>query len=400
MSEKITLPRLFLTMENGIITKWYKNKGDKVAEGEPLFSIEAEKASQDVESPASGILAQIFIDEGGMAEVGADIAVIKGENENYVETVIEIKPEIKNIDTNLKTAETYESLKDDNLNTLRMTPKARAMAKEMGIDFKDLSTKYGNSRITEKEVSEYSSNASKSFEEKEDIKISGFKKIKISPLRKSIAKKMVLSLEKAAQLTNGMEADMTDMLEIMKKLKSEGRKASFIACIIKACANALKEYPEINCKYLDESEEIILEENINIGFAVDVLDGLLVPVIKNADKKDVFQISKEVAELVAKAKSSEIKTEEMQGGTFTVSNVGMYQISYFTPIINYPEAAILGIGAAKLEPVYDSENADPRIRSIAMLNLSYDHRIIDGVPASKFLLLVKKNIEDIKNIIS
>ncbi len=403
MSEKISLPRLFLTMEDGLITKWYKNKGDKVAEGEILFSVEAEKASLDVESPISGILAQILIQEGEIAEVGADIAIIVGENENYEEIAVQEKKVNKeNMHAETQKTEAVDKYRQEDSfsHSLRITPKARAMVKEMKIDLSMLGKKYGNIRITEKEIYEFS-NGTKSGAASIDIShdFKG-KKIKISSVRRSIAKKMSQSLSKAAQLTNGIQVDMTDMFSIIKELKAIGKEISVTGCIIKACAGALKEHPKINCKYLEEDEEILLEANINIGFAVDISEGLLVPVIKDADKKDVFQISGEILMLSEKAKKGEIIPSDIQDGTFTVSNVGMYEIFYFTPIINYPESAILGIGAAKKIPVYSegSNNFEPRY--IGMLNLSYDHRVIDGAPASRFLLSIKKNVENIKNIVS
>lgn len=429
MAEKIVLPRLFLTMEEGLITKWYKSKGDRVSAGEILFSVEAEKASQDIESPVSGILANIYITEGGSIPVGAEVALIVGENESVSDSIdafgcktqqdtISINPVksdligVKNIGLETPAVNTQvphdvaQGFAHDFART-KIMPKARRMAIDMGIDLTDLSRVYPQKSITEKEVLDFQEKKNildSNIEEKEKYKTDRYevfgiisqnaKRIKASALRQAIAKKMTESLSKAAQLTNGMEVDLTDLLARVKELKSVGKGISFTGCVIKACALALKTHPDINCKYLEEESEILLENNINIGFAADVDGGLLVPVIKDADRKNIFEISKELATLAQKAKEGRLSVSEMESGTFTVTNVGMYGLAYFTPLLNYPEAAILGVGASKLTPVYLDENRPPVPRHIAMLNLTYDHRVIDGAPAARFMLSIKSNIEN------
>jgi len=215
----------------------------------------------------------------------------------------------------------------------------------------------------------------------------------MSSLRRAIAANMSLSCGQTARLTNVTEVDMTACLNMLGALKKEGRGASATAVIIKACAAALSEHEIVNA-FID-GEEIVYHGEIDIGCAIDVPNGLLVPVIRGADKKDVFAITAEIADFAERGQRGALTGAEMSGGTFTVSNVGMFGVEIFTPIINHPQAAIMGVGAIARLPRYLDDSSEILVpRSIMKLSLTYDHRIVDGAPAARFSLRVRELLEN------
>jgi pyruvate dehydrogenase E2 component (dihydrolipoamide acetyltransferase) len=337
------------------------------------------------------------VEEGETVKVGQIIALIGEKGEEVSNIIEEIETEFRSTEKaavppvqKQSDAESDDGPEDgsadgledetggDRLKRPNISPRARRIAEEAGVDLNILYREYGARRIAEKEVREYLAG------------IETGRIIKLSGRRKAIADKMVRSYRETAMLTNCMEADVTDLMEKLRELKSTGReKISLTACFVKLVADALEHHPLLNATYRESGEEIVLHNEINIGCAVDSEMGLLVPVIKKVKEKNVSTIDEELNILAEKARTGGLEKSDQSGGTFTVSNVGMYGIDLFTPIINYPEVAILGVGAIKRKPAYGPDTTEVVPREFVMLCLTYDHKVIDGAPASRFLQYIQ-----------
>jgi pyruvate dehydrogenase E2 component (dihydrolipoamide acetyltransferase) len=358
MVTKVVMPKLSLTMKEGTVGKWYKREGESVEKGEPIVEVISEKATYDLEAPASGILRKIFVQEGVEAAVNAVLAIITAPNEPFSETEI-IQP-----------AEEKEK-------PLLASPAAKRLAREYGIDLSHVKGSGPEGRIVEEDVKRY-------IEEtivvqpkvKEIIPLTGF--------RKTSAERVSTSFRTAPHSTIVMEVDASKAKEIHEKLN-----VSYTAIIVAAVTQALREHPIINSTL--EGDRIKVFEDINVGVAVATEHGLVVPVIHNADRKSLKEIDAAINDLTEKARHGKLSKENVSGGTFTITNLGMYGVEFFTPIINPPEAAILGVG--KIGEKLVVVNGKIETKTFILLSLSYDHRIIDGAPAAEFLGKVKEKIE-------
>jgi pyruvate dehydrogenase E2 component (dihydrolipoamide acetyltransferase) len=267
----------------------------------------------------------------------------------------------------------------------KMVPRVRKLAQELEIDIAALVAFCGDRKITEEEVRAFqlTLQTAKSTNVQSEP---GDRRVRMSTMRRTIAANMSESCQKTARLTNVTEVDMTRAMEKLNGWKVE--KPSLTALIIKACASAIKEHDIINT--VVDGDEIVYKADINIGFAVDVTGGLVVPVIRNADTKNINILTQEVTDLATKARQGALTQADLTGGTFTVSNVGMLGIEIFTPIINYPQTAIMGVGSVSRLPRYIDDTSDIVVsRYIMKLSLTYDHRVIDGAPAARFSLCVR-----------
>ncbi|MEM3623468.1 MAG: dihydrolipoamide acetyltransferase family protein [Candidatus Bathyarchaeia archaeon] len=359
MVTKVVMPKLSLTMKEGTVGKWYKREGESVEKGEPIVEVLSEKATYDLEAPASGILRKIFVEEGVDAEVNAVLAVITAPDEPFSETEILQPP-----------AEEKEK-------HVLASPAAKRLAKEYGIDLALVKGTGPEGRIVEEDVKQYIEGTSLAKPRvKEIIPLTGF--------RKTSAERVSTSFKTAPHSTIVMEVDASQAKEAYEKFH-----VSYTAIIVAAVAKALREHPIINSTL--EGDRIKIFEDINLGVAVATEQGLVVPVIHNADGKSLKEIDAAINDLTEKARHGKLAKEDVSGGTFTITNLGMYGVEFFTPIINPPEAAILGVGRIKEKLVAVDEKicAKPYI----MLSLSYDHRIVDGAPAAEFLGKVKEKIE-------
>ncbi len=363
MVTKVVMPRLSLTMKEGTVGKWYKKEGDSVEKGEPIVEVISEKATYDLEAPASGTLRKILVEEGVDAPVNAVLATITAPDEAFSETEIlaeEIPKEI-------------EEVKE----RILASPAAKRLAREYGIDISLVKGSGPEGRIVEEDVKRFVEATGRALPKvKKIIPLTGF--------RKTSAERVSMSFKTAPHSTVIMEVDVSKAEELHKKLQ-----VSYTAILVSAVAKALLEHPMLNSTL--EENQIRIFEDVNVGVAVATEHGLVVPVINNADKKSLKEIDTAIKELTEKAKEGKLARQELTGGTFTITNLGMYGVEFFTPIINPPEAAILGVGKITEKPV--AINGTIKIKPIMMLSLSYDHRIVDGAPAAEFLQKAKERIE-------
>jgi pyruvate dehydrogenase E2 component (dihydrolipoamide acetyltransferase) len=349
-------------MKEGIVGKWYKKEGDTVEKGEPIVEVISEKATYDLEAPASGILQKILVEEGVDASVNAVLAVITAPDEAFLE------PEIA-----VEAPQTVEAAEERVL----ASPAAKRLAKEQGIDLSFVKGSGPEGRIVEEDVKRFVEETGGVLPKvKEVIPLSGF--------RKTSAERVSLSFKTAPHSTIMMEVDVSKAAELHEKLQ-----VSYTTILVAAAAKALKEHSIINSTL--EGNQIKIFDDVNVGVAVATKLGLVVPVIRNADRKSPKEIDLAIKNLTEKAREGKLAKEELTGGTFTITNLGMYGVEFFTPIINPPEAAILGVGNITEKPVVI--NGKIEVKPRIMLSLSYDHRIVDGASAAEFLRKIKEKIE-------
>lgn len=383
MAEIISMPQLSDTMEEGTVIKWNKKVGDKVSEGDILAEIETDKATQDFEIDVSGILLFIGVKEGEKTRVNDILAIIGKEGEDISHLIKNLKEKKEKILSN----ENKKKNKDREF----ISPLAKRMAKKIGISIRKIKGSGDNGRIIKRDIETYEKTLDdnrKIVHEKIDDK-----RIILSSMRKKIAEHLTHSKFTAPHYYLIIEIDVEKMIQLRKDLNeklSTEEKISFNDIIIKAVAISLKKNPNVNASW--KEKEIIYHSSINIGVAVSVKEGLIVPVIQNADKKSLLQISQEIKDKALRSKSRKIKPVEIENSTFTVSNLGMYGIEFFTSIINIPNSSILSIGTITEKPIV--KNSEILIGYIMKVTLSCDHRIIDGATGSNFLQHLKNLLED------
>jgi len=378
---KIKMPRFGLTMESGFIEKWFKKENDEVKEGEPLLEVSSEKITNEVVSPASGVLLKIMGKEKEEIKVGTVIAFIGKEGEK----IKEIKKEKVKLEKITKTTEMKEtpSVKvapPEREGRIKASPLAKKIAREKNIDLFQIKGTGPDGRIEKKDVLAYLSSVS---EKKVEFKIE-----KLSGLRRTIAERLSKSFHTAVTLTNTTEVDFTEFKKLMKE-----NKVSITSGLVFVLSRALKELSKFNAHFDSDKKELIIFEDINIGIAVDTEKGLMVPVIRNTDKSSLKTINDQIKKLAGEARNGTISEDDIKGSTFTLTNLGMMRTEIFTPVINPPEVAILGIGRIIKKPAIVDEDKIS-IRELAYLSLSYDHRIIDGADAAKFLGKLAELIEN------
>jgi len=377
---EIKMPRFGLTMESGFIEKWFKEEGEKVKEGEPLLEVSSEKITNEVASPASGVLLKIIGKEKEEIKVGTVIAII-GEEGEKVEKIKE-KVEPKRITEAAERGEIPPAkvAPPEKVGRIKASPLAKKIAREKNLDLSQIKGTGPAGRIEKKDVLAYLSSVSKKKVE--------FKIEKLSSLRRTIAERLSKSFHTAVTLTNTTEVDFTEFKKLMKE-----NKVSITSGLVFVLSKVLTELNKFNAHFNSDKKELIIFDDINIGMAVDTEKGLMVPVIRNADKLSLKTINSQIKKLAGEARKSIISEDDIKGSTFTLTNLGMMRTEIFTPVINPPEVAILGIGRIIKKPVVVGEDKIS-IRELGYLSLSYDHRIIDGADAAKFLEKLAKLIED------
>lgn len=413
--EVITMPRLSDTMTEGTVATWLKKEGDTVEEGDILAEIETDKATMEFESFYSGTLLKIGVGEGESAPVDQVLAVIGPEGtdvsgvlENYKkeetdsakkETKAEEKPskESKKEATPAKAAET-KSTSAPNTKTdegksqerIFVSPLARKMAEEKGINLRQVVGSGENGRIVKSDIENYQPAAS-GAQAYTPVGTESFEEVKNSQMRKTIAKRLSESKFTAPEYYLTVELDMDHAIAARESINANPDvKISFNDMVIKACAMALRKHPQVNSQWTPEATKIA--KHIHIGVAVAVDEGLLVPVLKFADQMTFSQIGGKVKELAGKARNKKITPQEMEGSTFTVSNLGMFGITEFTSIINQPNSAILSVGTIVQKPVV--KNGQIVVGNTMKVTLACDHRTIDGATGAKFMQTVKQYIEN------
>jgi len=405
----INMPRLSDTMEEGVVAKWLVNVGDDVNEGDIIAEIETDKATMEFESFYEGTLLHIGINEGETAAVDTLLAIIgeKGadfqseiENLEKKETQAVNSDENKSIEKETIDKQSDKDLKSEISNErILASPLAKKMAKEKNIDLKSVKGSGDNGRITKNDIENHIPNVNKpiissSTENKVVNVVSGnesFEDIENSQMRKAIARRLKDSKFTAPHYYLNVEFNMDNAIAFRQQYNTlPDTKISFNDIVVKACAIALKQHPRVNSQWFED--KMRLNYHVHIGVAVGVPDGLVVPVVKFANEKSLTEIGFEVKDYANKSKEKKLKPDEMEGSTFTVSNLGMFGIQEFTSIINQPNSAILSVGSIVKKPVIKEDKV--QIGNTMKLTLACDHRTVDGVTGSLFLETLKGYIEN------
>ena len=429
MSEKILVPVLGESITEATVSKWLKNEGDNVEADEPIVELETDKVNLEVPSPVSGVLTEINSKDGSTVEVGALLGSvsINGNVSKKSETLIEedAEPIVKeNNVVKLEQEEDKEKRQEDiedpeffdekeedgsqdekplvltqeveekkSIVDETLSPAVRKIVTENKIDIKSVKGSGKDGRVLKGDLINLMGVSPPPSERK--IKYGQEERIKMTRLRQTIAKRLKQAQENAALLTTFNEVDMTNIMEMRKENQDDfqnryGVKLGFMSFFVKACVVALKNFPAVNAEI--EDNQIIYKNYYNVSFAVGTDKGLVVPVLKNADELSFADIEKNIKKISEKAKNGRLTIEDLQGGTFTISNGGVYGSMLSTPILNLPQSGVLGMhNIADRPTVIDGEI---KIRPIMYLALSYDHRIIDGKESVSFLKMLKENLED------
>ena len=432
MSEKIIVPTLGESVTEATVAKWLKNKGDKVSSDEPIVELETDKVNVEVPSPMNGILENIAVKEGETVNVGSLLGSIKESKlkssekasekkysppkQDKIENPIKEKKDLKVEEQPLVLEEVKEQKifneeplildnsyiekveKVRNVSTnLRVSPSARKIAAEKKIDLKTLSGSGKNGIILKEDVMRLMGVKPQPSERK--IAHGPEERIKMTRLRMTIAKRLKEAQENAAMLTTFNEVNMQEIISMRSEYRDDFQKRysvklGFMSFFVKACILGLKNYPAINAEI--QGDEIVYKNYYNISIAVGTDRGLVVPVVRNSDELSFADIEKKINDLSQKAREGKITIEDLQGGTFTITNGGIYGSMLSTPILNPPQSAVLGMHNIVERPVV--ENGEVKIRPIMYIALSYDHRIIDGKEAVSFLKIVKDSLEQPKRL--
>ncbi|MEA4854009.1 MAG: dihydrolipoamide acetyltransferase family protein [Christensenella sp.] len=399
MAEFIVLSKMTLTMEEGTVAKWLVKEGDSVKLDDPLCSVENEKETEDILSIYEGTILKLLAEEGEVYPVNTPIAVIGEAGEDITALMDSLSKQAEEKKEEEAAAVRRVVSQAKNVQG-KMMPKIRKLIQQKGIDEDELAAFCAGRKITEEEIAAFEQKKSGGAQKKAIEVGENDRVVKASAMRKTVAKNMVESCEHTARLTNIMEVDMTAASALVKKLKADGKRVSMTAFIMKAAAYALKEFEVVNTSYLEESGEIIYRGDINISCAVDLPEGLAVPVVMHADKRDIFDITGDIDLFAQKGKEGKISNDEMKNGTFTISNIGMMDVLIFTPIINYPQTAILGVGTLRTLPRYvDDACTVIEPRKIMQIAITYDHRVIDGAPAGRFLRSIRTLLEEPEKLV-
>ncbi|WP_042346988.1 dihydrolipoamide acetyltransferase family protein [Bacillus massiliigorillae] len=428
MVAEIQMPKLGATMEKGTIIEWFKNEGDSVELGEPILEIMTDKINMEVEAISSGILLKKLFEVDTEVPVLVPIAYIGELGENIAEKLVDqTKNETENNKSMVNEGGEIKSEKPSLQSTfidskIRRTPAALKLAQRHGLDLSKIKGSGPKNRIHQKDVELYMKDNSVPISplaqkivaehnidlssrqsvhtkiQSEDV-LKGISRttsssVNYNGIRKVVGERMAKSAHTAPHVTINTEVDMTNTMDmrnsLLEKIQSKtGYRLSYTEIIVKSVAHTIKSHPMLNASL--NGNQIDLHSEINIGVAVAIPNGLVVPVIRNANQKGFSDLAVESKNLAKKVRENKINADELQGGTFTISNLGMYDVDSFTPIINQPESAILGVGRIREQVV--SHNGAIEVRPYMSLSLSFDHRVIDGAPAAHFLTDLKAVLE-------
>ena len=425
MSEKITVPTLGESVTEATVSKWLKSQGEEVSADEPLVELETDKVNVEVPAPSDGVLESISVQEGETVNVGSLLGIVNGSAQQKIEAVKEIKsyspPEkkinnspsfekevpsifenkIKNTEVKpedlLILDEVHIEKKIKTIDKSVISPAARKMATEAKIDTSKVQGSGKNGVILKEDIMGLMGTKPSPSERK--IKHGPEERIKMTRLRITIAKRLKEAQENAAMLTTFNEVDMSEVIAMRNQFKDEFQKQyavklGFMSFFVKASVIGLKNFPAINAEI--QNDEIVYKNYYNISIAVGTDRGLVVPVLRETDEMSFADIEKNIGQLGEKAKNGKITIEDLQGGTFTITNGGIYGSMLSTPILNPPQSAVLGMHNIIQRPV--AINGNIEVRPIMYLALSYDHRIIDGKEAVSFLKIIKESLEQPKRL--
>ena len=421
MAFEFKLPDIGEGIHEGEIVKWFVKAGDTIEEDDVLAEVQNDKSVVEIPSPVSGTVEEVLVDEGTVAVVGDTIVKIdapdaedmefKGSDSNESTDEAEAEPAKEE---NSEAAATTQSSADEDVDEnkrVKAMPSVRKYARENGVNIKAVVASGKNGRTTKEDIDAYlngdasaasTESASETAEETsastaQSAPVSSEGEFpetteKIPAMRKAIAKAMVNSKHTAPHVTLMDEIDVQELWDHRKKFKEvaaeQGTKLTFLPYVVKALVSALKKYPALNTEFNEEAGEIVHKHYWNIGIAADTDRGLLVPVVKHADRKSMFQISDEINELAVKARDGKLTSDEMKGATCTISNIGSAGGQWFTPVINHPEVAILGIGRIAQKPIV--KDGEIVAAPVLSLSLSFDHRQIDGATGQNAMNHIKR----------
>jgi 2-oxoglutarate dehydrogenase E2 component (dihydrolipoamide succinyltransferase) len=425
MSEKIVVPVLGESITEATVSKWLKNEGETVEADEPIVELETDKVNLEVPSPISGVLSEINSKDGTVVEVGALLGSVSENGSGTVkkEVIKKIEPtatpenNVVNLEVPKKEPKIFEEKKDQESpdeapliltkevkekeevklesesENQTLSPAVRKIVAENKIDINSVKGTGKDGRILKGDLISLMGAQPQPSERK--AQYGPEEKIRMTRLRQTIAKRLKQAQENAALLTTFNEVDMSSIMEMRKENQEDfqsryGIKLGFMSFFVKACIVALKSFPAVNAEI--DGEDIIYKNYYNISFAVGTEKGLVVPVLKNADELSFADIEKNIKEISEKARDGKLTIEDLQGGTFTISNGGVYGSMLSTPILNLPQSGVLGMHNIVERPVV--VDGEIKIRPIMYLALSYDHRIIDGKESVSFLKMIKENLED------
>jgi pyruvate dehydrogenase E2 component (dihydrolipoamide acetyltransferase) len=381
MALQVRMPRLSQTMTKGRIVEWLKNEGDAVKAGEPLASIESDKAEMELEAPQSGVLRRVLVSAGEEADVDMPLAILAGAEED-IEALLRPQPRAVAVESPRPSAQVAAPASSQVPGKRQpVSPAARRVARELGVEISRVVGTGADGLVTEKDIRLFAEKAGSApaIETDEDAQV-----IPLTGLRRRIAERLALSRRTAADVTTVVDVDMTEVAALRK-----GASLSYTAYVVWAVAQALREFPILNASMVED--RILVKRHIHVGVAVALEQGLVVPVIRSAERKSVEEISREVDEWATRARDGKLTPDDMAGSTFTVTNSGAFGSLLFTPIINQPEVAVLGMGKVADTPVV--REGQIVVRNVMYLCLSYDHRVVDGAPAVQFLQAVRRRLE-------
>ncbi|WP_127845653.1 2-oxo acid dehydrogenase subunit E2 [Psychroflexus aestuariivivens] len=433
MAKEIKVPQISEGVDTATISEILVSKGDKIEEDQGIIAVETDKASTEIPATSAGTVKEIKVSEGDEVSVGDVILVLEEDDDDaeeekkdkeYKEDKEEStedkkkskeekkeksedkkeQKETKDEEKEEKTAEKSEedkSSKKESSGDVYASPGVRRKARELDVDIQDIEGSGESGRITKKDVKEYKEGGQEKSTSKQ-LELPDFSQwgaVETKPLnsiKKTTAKNVLQSWQSIPHVFQFGEADISGIENYIKEHKKEvekaGGKLTLTSILTKIAASALHKFPMFNASIDMEKEEMILKKYVNINIAVDTDDGLLVPVIKNADQKNIKDLSVEISEIAQKARDQELSKEDMEGGNFSISNLGGIGGTNFTPIVYHPQVAILGVSQAAIRPVYINDEFEPR--TILPLSLSYDHRLIDGADGASFMNWIVKALEN------
>ncbi len=421
MAVEVILPRVDMDMTAGKFTRWFKNEGDAVDKGATLFEIETDKAAMDIDAPASGVLRGVSAKPGDELPVGSVIAWIYAPDEPYAgvaspvarPSVAAPAPAAGATSERRRVEPVAEAVAEaaSPPQGVRATPQARKKARESGIDIASIKGSGPRGRVQGSDVvagalerERAAQGAGAALPEIPAVDFAKFGPVEIMPLsriKRISGPRLHASWIDIPHVTHSDEADITDLEAFRKRLDDEAKadekapyRVSLLPLLMKASVAALKEFPTFNAALAPSKDALIVRRYWNIGVAVDTAEGLVVAVVKDVDEKGVIELARELGALSAKARERKLLPGEMQGATFTISSLGGIGGTAFTPIVNAPEVAILGVVRAKTAPIWDGAAFQPRL--MLPLCLSYDHRVIDGAAAARFCRHLAQTLTDMR----
>ncbi len=390
-------PDLGEGLVEGEVVKWHVSEGQHVNEGDPLVDVMTEKATVTLPAPTTGVVQSILVREGERVKVGQVLCII---SEGGAKTQVEAGPQVvQRVEAASPPAQAGTTIAAPSYGRVRAMPAARRLARELGIDLSRVPGSGPGGVITLRDVRKYAEEAKRREAVPEPVQREAAlpeERVPVRGLRRAIAEKMSKAKSSIPHAYHIEEVDMTEIMALRDRLRPKaealGVRLTLTPFIVKAAVAALMDYPYMNASFDEERGEIVVKRYYNIGLAVDTEDGLVVVVVKDADKKTILEIAKEAAHLAEKARNGRLELGDVRGSTFTISNIGPIGGVGGIPIVNYPEAAIMAVGQARRRPVAVGDGV--AIRNMAMVTVSFDHRVVDGAYVARFTNRFKELIEE------